>query len=70
MVNKKSFNDIMMEIVERKKWEKESEEKFNNATCEICKGVLSNMGRSNLVGICSICVKNSMNPTEPKPKGL
>ena len=67
MVNPKSFNEIVQELRKRKQWEKGSEEKFNKATCKICKKVLSNVGRSNLVGICVGCVNDSMNP---KPKDL
>jgi len=62
MVNQKSFNEIITELKARKKWEKDSADKFDKATCKICKRVLSNVGRSNIVGICSGCVNKSMNP--------
>lgn len=63
MANLKSFNEVMQELRTRKKWERDSEDKFNKATCTCCKRVLSSVGRSNLVGICSNCVHDAMNPS-------
>ena len=62
MVNPKSFNEIMKELTTRKKWEKASQEKFDSATCKSCTRILSNVGRSNLVGVCFDCVNKAMNP--------
>jgi hypothetical protein len=63
MENQKSFNAIIQELRTRKKWEIDSQEKFDKATCKCCKRVLSNVGRSNMVGICSGCIHDAMNPS-------
>lgn len=63
MANQKSFSAVLQELRVRKQWEKASQEKFDKATCKCCKRVLSNVGRSNLVGICSGCVHDAMNPS-------
>lgn len=63
MVYQKSFSEVLKSLTDRKKWEKESQEKFDNSTCKGCNRVLSNVGRSSLVGICSGCVSDAMNPT-------
>lgn len=64
MANQKSFNEVMQSLRDRKKWEKDSQEKFDKATCKCCKRVLSSVGRSNLVSICSGCVHDAMNPSD------
>ena len=64
MANLKSFNEIVQGLKDRKKFERDSQEKFDKASCKCCKRVLNNVGRSNLVGICSGCVRDSMNPRD------
>lgn len=70
MVELKSFDEVLKNLKDRKKWEVNSQEKFDKAICKGCKRVLSNVGRSSLVGVCSSCVHDAMNPSDEEPKGL
>ena len=55
-----SFSEIYKKLVERKKWEKNSQEKLEVKTCKCCHQNLIKNGMSKIDGVCSICVSASM----------
>lgn len=64
MVQLKSFETVLGDLRKRKQWESRSEQRFNEAKCSICKRKLSEVGRSHLVGVCSMCVNSVLNPNQ------
>ena len=55
MVRPKSFDLVLKDIRERKKFEKKREEENSKAKCDRCSHSLQAIGRSNIPGLCSIC---------------
>jgi hypothetical protein len=55
MAKQKPFGDILKELQERKKFEKECSEFSANEPCKRCSNNLTALGRSNVPGVCSIC---------------
>jgi len=60
MENQKSYNYILNSRRERKKFERESSDKFNKQKCSVCKNNIFNNGISQYAGVCKNCVTNSL----------
>lgn len=55
MVRPKSFDYILKSLKERKKFERESAEKYKEKKCKHCGNHIFEMGQSSVEDVCSIC---------------
>ena len=62
MAPSSSFNDIVKELKERKKFEAGIAKKTQNEKCKQCGGNIAAIGRSTIQGMCSICVSLAILP--------
>jgi ribosomal protein S27E len=66
MAKLKSFNEILSEIKDKKKQEKEINLKFEDLKCKKCGGHIKAIGLSNIPGLCIICASLALIPENEK----